>query len=77
MGEIKVLYFKDPVELLEKYNRTPAPPKTEATEEEGQQHKVIFDPTSSYTLEDLKPNTLYCFQQLLTQIWGWASSYPQ
>lgn len=26
------------------------------------QHKVTFDPTSSYTLEDLKPDTLYCFQ---------------
>ncbi|XP_045147751.1 receptor-type tyrosine-protein phosphatase F [Echinops telfairi] len=33
-----------------------------AAEEEGQQHKVTFDPTSSYTLEDLKPNTLYHFQ---------------
>lgn len=26
------------------------------------QHKVTFDPTSSYTLEDLKPDTLYHFQ---------------
>lgn len=26
------------------------------------QHKVTFDPTSSYTLEDLKPDTLYRFQ---------------
>lgn len=26
------------------------------------QHEVTFDPTSSYTLEDLKPNTLYRFQ---------------
>ncbi|XP_034357511.1 receptor-type tyrosine-protein phosphatase F isoform X9 [Arvicanthis niloticus] len=33
-----------------------------AAEEEGQQHKVTFDPTSSYTLEDLKPDTLYHFQ---------------
>ncbi|XP_075853561.1 receptor-type tyrosine-protein phosphatase F isoform X15 [Microcebus murinus] len=33
-----------------------------AAEDEGQQHKVTFDPTSSYTLEDLKPDTLYCFQ---------------
>ncbi|XP_070366210.1 receptor-type tyrosine-protein phosphatase F isoform X10 [Equus asinus] len=33
-----------------------------AAEDEGQQHKVTFDPTSSYTLEDLKPDTLYRFQ---------------
>ncbi|XP_045440680.1 receptor-type tyrosine-protein phosphatase F isoform X19 [Pipistrellus kuhlii] len=33
-----------------------------AAEEEGQQQKVTFDPTSSYTLEDLKPDTLYHFQ---------------
>nr|XP_042127673.1 receptor-type tyrosine-protein phosphatase F isoform X13 [Peromyscus maniculatus bairdii] len=33
-----------------------------AAEDEGQQHKVTFDPTSSYTLEDLKPDTLYHFQ---------------
>ncbi|XP_049473267.1 receptor-type tyrosine-protein phosphatase F isoform X4 [Panthera uncia] len=33
-----------------------------AAEDEGQQHKVNFDPTSSYTLEDLKPDTLYHFQ---------------
>ncbi|XP_023563639.1 receptor-type tyrosine-protein phosphatase F isoform X3 [Octodon degus] len=33
-----------------------------AAEDEGQQHKVNFDPTSSYTLEDLKPDTLYRFQ---------------
>ncbi|KAG3282951.1 protein tyrosine phosphatase, receptor type F, transcript variant X15 [Ictidomys tridecemlineatus] len=33
-----------------------------AAENEGQQHKVTFDPTSSYTLEDLKPDTLYRFQ---------------
>ncbi|KAL2772712.1 receptor-type tyrosine-protein phosphatase F isoform 5 precursor [Daubentonia madagascariensis] len=33
-----------------------------AAEDEGQQHKMTFDPTSSYTLEDLKPDTLYCFQ---------------
>ncbi|XP_063092395.1 receptor-type tyrosine-protein phosphatase F isoform X14 [Cavia porcellus] len=33
-----------------------------AAEEEGQQRKVTFDPTSSYTLEDLKPDTLYHFQ---------------
>ncbi|XP_023582772.1 receptor-type tyrosine-protein phosphatase F isoform X4 [Trichechus manatus latirostris] len=33
-----------------------------AAEDEDQQHKVTFDPTSSYTLEDLKPDTLYCFQ---------------
>lgn len=26
------------------------------------QHKVTFDPTSSYTVEDLKPDTLYRFQ---------------
>lgn len=26
------------------------------------QHKATFDPTSSYTLEDLKPDTLYRFQ---------------
>lgn len=26
------------------------------------QRKVTFDPTSSYTLEDLKPDTLYHFQ---------------
>lgn len=26
------------------------------------QHKVTFDPTSSYTLEDLKPDTVYHFQ---------------
>ncbi|XP_073865875.1 receptor-type tyrosine-protein phosphatase F isoform X21 [Macaca fascicularis] len=31
-------------------------------EDEDQQHKVTFDPTSSYTLEDLKPDTLYRFQ---------------
>ncbi|XP_012577672.1 PREDICTED: receptor-type tyrosine-protein phosphatase F isoform X11 [Condylura cristata] len=31
-------------------------------EDEDQQHKVTFDPTSSYTLEDLKPDTLYHFQ---------------
>ncbi|XP_057564134.1 receptor-type tyrosine-protein phosphatase F isoform X5 [Hippopotamus amphibius kiboko] len=31
-------------------------------EDEGQQHKVTFDPTSSYTVEDLKPDTLYRFQ---------------
>nr|6TPT_A Chain A, Receptor-type tyrosine-protein phosphatase F [Homo sapiens] len=33
-----------------------------AAEDEDQQHKVTFDPTSSYTLEDLKPDTLYRFQ---------------
>nr|KAF6507495.1 protein tyrosine phosphatase receptor type F [Rousettus aegyptiacus] len=33
-----------------------------AAEDEGQQHKATFDPTSSYTLEDLKPDTLYRFQ---------------
>ncbi|XP_055986838.1 receptor-type tyrosine-protein phosphatase F isoform X12 [Sorex fumeus] len=33
-----------------------------ADQDEEQQHKVTFDPTSSYTLEDLKPNTLYHFQ---------------
>nr|XP_019606692.1 PREDICTED: receptor-type tyrosine-protein phosphatase F isoform X15 [Rhinolophus sinicus] len=33
-----------------------------AAEDEGQQRKVTFDPTSSYTLEDLKPDTLYHFQ---------------
>ncbi|XP_051044576.1 receptor-type tyrosine-protein phosphatase F isoform X10 [Phodopus roborovskii] len=33
-----------------------------AAEDEGQQHKVTFDPTSSYTLEDLKPDTVYHFQ---------------
>ncbi|XP_042102976.1 receptor-type tyrosine-protein phosphatase F isoform X10 [Ovis aries] len=33
-----------------------------AAEDEGQQHKVTFDPTSSYTVEDLKPDTLYRFQ---------------
>ncbi|XP_017397205.1 receptor-type tyrosine-protein phosphatase F isoform X18 [Cebus imitator] len=33
-----------------------------AAEDEDQQHKVTFDPTSSYTLEDLKPDTLYHFQ---------------
>ncbi|XP_035881797.1 receptor-type tyrosine-protein phosphatase F isoform X13 [Phyllostomus discolor] len=33
-----------------------------AAEDEGQQHKVTFDPASSYTLEDLKPDTLYRFQ---------------
>ncbi|XP_058159743.1 receptor-type tyrosine-protein phosphatase F isoform X9 [Dasypus novemcinctus] len=33
-----------------------------AAEDEGQQHKVTFDPTASYTLEDLKPDTLYRFQ---------------
>ncbi|XP_062961730.1 receptor-type tyrosine-protein phosphatase F isoform X4 [Cynocephalus volans] len=33
-----------------------------AAEDEGQQHKMSFDPTSSYTLEDLKPDTLYRFQ---------------
>ncbi|XP_064349734.1 receptor-type tyrosine-protein phosphatase F isoform X15 [Camelus dromedarius] len=33
-----------------------------AAEDEGQQQKVTFDPTSSYTLEDLKPDTLYRFQ---------------
>ncbi|XP_058993958.1 receptor-type tyrosine-protein phosphatase F isoform X8 [Mustela lutreola] len=33
-----------------------------AADDEGQQHKVTFDPTSSYTLEDLKPDTLYHFQ---------------
>ncbi|XP_049734995.1 receptor-type tyrosine-protein phosphatase F isoform X4 [Elephas maximus indicus] len=33
-----------------------------AAENEDQQHKVTFDPTSSYTLEDLKPDTLYRFQ---------------
>ncbi|XP_054993882.1 receptor-type tyrosine-protein phosphatase F isoform X7 [Sorex araneus] len=33
-----------------------------ADKDEEQQHKVTFDPTSSYTLEDLKPNTLYHFQ---------------
>nr|XP_045005845.1 receptor-type tyrosine-protein phosphatase F isoform X16 [Jaculus jaculus] len=33
-----------------------------AAEDEGQQHKVTFDPTSSYTVEDLKPDTLYHFQ---------------
>ncbi|XP_008585869.1 PREDICTED: receptor-type tyrosine-protein phosphatase F isoform X10 [Galeopterus variegatus] len=33
-----------------------------AAEDEGQQHKMTFDPTSSYTLEDLKPDTLYRFQ---------------
>ncbi|XP_059996279.1 receptor-type tyrosine-protein phosphatase F isoform X5 [Lagenorhynchus albirostris] len=33
-----------------------------AAEDAGQQHKVTFDPTSSYTVEDLKPDTLYRFQ---------------
>ncbi|KAM5247988.1 receptor-type tyrosine-protein phosphatase F isoform 6-T6 [Ctenodactylus gundi] len=33
-----------------------------AAEDEGQKHKVTFNPTSSYTLEDLKPDTLYGFQ---------------
>nr|XP_036858108.1 receptor-type tyrosine-protein phosphatase F isoform X8 [Manis javanica] len=33
-----------------------------AAEDDGQQHKATFDPTSSYTLEDLKPDTLYRFQ---------------
>ncbi|XP_051027872.1 receptor-type tyrosine-protein phosphatase F isoform X9 [Acomys russatus] len=33
-----------------------------AAEDEGQQHKVTFDPASSYTLEDLKADTLYHFQ---------------
>ncbi|XP_054115222.1 receptor-type tyrosine-protein phosphatase F isoform X21 [Callithrix jacchus] len=33
-----------------------------AAEDEDQQHKVTFDPSSSYTLEDLKPDTLYRFQ---------------
>ncbi|XP_051855911.1 receptor-type tyrosine-protein phosphatase F isoform X11 [Antechinus flavipes] len=30
--------------------------------EDGPQQKVTFDPTSSYVLEDLKPDTLYRFQ---------------
>ncbi|XP_043856424.1 receptor-type tyrosine-protein phosphatase F isoform X15 [Dromiciops gliroides] len=30
--------------------------------EDGAQQKVTFDPTSSYVLEDLKPDTLYHFQ---------------
>ncbi|XP_058536032.1 receptor-type tyrosine-protein phosphatase F isoform X4 [Ochotona princeps] len=33
-----------------------------AAEDEDQQQKVTFDPTSSYTLEDLKPDTVYRFQ---------------
>ncbi|XP_053431888.1 receptor-type tyrosine-protein phosphatase F isoform X19 [Nycticebus coucang] len=33
-----------------------------AAEDEGEQHKVTFDPAASYTLEDLKPDTLYRFQ---------------
>ncbi|XP_066865627.1 receptor-type tyrosine-protein phosphatase F isoform X8 [Kogia breviceps] len=33
-----------------------------AAEDAGQQQKVTFDPTSSYTVEDLKPDTLYRFQ---------------
>ncbi|XP_056671276.1 receptor-type tyrosine-protein phosphatase F isoform X11 [Monodelphis domestica] len=31
-------------------------------DEDGAQQKVTFDPTSSYVLEDLKPDTLYHFQ---------------
>ncbi|XP_073758864.1 receptor-type tyrosine-protein phosphatase F isoform X8 [Callorhinus ursinus] len=47
-----------------------------AAEDEGQQHKVTFDPTSSYTLEDLKPDTLYHFQLAARSEMGVGVSTP-
>ncbi|XP_032286920.1 receptor-type tyrosine-protein phosphatase F isoform X11 [Halichoerus grypus] len=47
-----------------------------AAEDEGQQHKVTFDPTSSYTLEDLKPDTLYYFQLAARSEMGVGVSTP-
>lgn len=40
------------------------------------QHKVTFDPTSSYTLEDLKPDTLYYFQLAARSEMGVGVSTP-
>ncbi|XP_073936463.1 receptor-type tyrosine-protein phosphatase F isoform X13 [Castor canadensis] len=58
---IQLLWLLPPQERIVKYELV-----YWAAEDEGQQvsheHKVTFDPTSSYTLEDLKPDTLYRFQ---------------